>query len=162
MHYGSSGLLLQGPVLVIRIKEFPSGLGFFPVPFNRYAQRRYICQQIVELGYAAALRVVGGEYANVRLVLKRGGGERAQDAFRAALYKGAHSLGVHAFQLPDEFHRARHLLYQHVVYALRILREKISGHVGQYRQVGRLYRYVLEELAVGPHGGLYDIGMEGV
>ena len=156
------GSCFQGPVLVIRVEEFPAGLRDLAVPFHGEAEGRHIRQQIVEFGYAAALRVVGREYGHVRFVLQRGSSEGAQDALGAALYESAHALGVHALQLPDEFHRARHLLYQHVVNALRVLRKKVGGHIRQYRQVGGLYGYALEELAVGPHGGLDYSGMEGV
>ncbi len=134
----------------------------FAVPLHGDAERRHVGQQVVELGDAAALRVVGGQYGDVVFVLQRGGGEGAQHALGAALYEGAHALGVHALELLYEFHRAGHLLDQHVVDALRVRREEVRGHVGKDLHVGGLYGDVLQELAVGAHGRGHYLGMESV
>ncbi len=152
----------EGPILVVRVEEFPSVLRQLAFPFYGDAKGRHIGQQVVELCDTAAFGVVGGQHGDVRLVLQRGGGESAEHAFGAALYKGAHALGVHALQLFYEFHGAGHLFDQHVVDALRVRREEIRGDIGQDLHVRGLDRDVLQELAVRAHGRGYYFGMEGV
>ena len=150
------------PVLVVGVEELPALPRCFAFPLHGYAEGGHIGQQVVELGDAAALGMVGGQHGDVALVLKRGGSESAQHALGAALDESAHAFRVHPLQLLYEFHRARHLLYQHVVDALVVSREEVRGHVRQDLHVGGLYRYALEEVAVRAHGRLDDLGMEGV
>ncbi len=122
---------LERPVLVIGVEEFPAPLRHLAVPVHRDAKRRHVGEQVVEFGDAATFRVVGSEYGDrLRLVLERRRGKRAEHSLRAAFYESAHALVVHAFKLLYELHRARHLLDQHVVDALRVRREEVGGHVG--------------------------------
>ena len=159
---GSRAGDFQRPALVVRVEELAAALRGLAFPLYRDAQGRHVGQQVVELGDAAALGVVGGQDGDVRFVLQRGGGESAEHALGAALYESAHALGVHAFKLLDEFHGAGHLLDQHVVDALLVDGEEVRGNVGQDLHVRRFYRDVLEELAVRAHGRRHYFGMEGV
>ncbi len=152
----AAGALLKRPVLVIRVEELAGCLRKFPVPVQFEAQRHQVRQQVVQLGDAAALGMVGGQYGDIFLVFKGGSGEGAQDAFGAALYKYPHAVGVHALKLFYEFNRARHLFEQQVVGTLFVGREIIRGHVGQERYGPRSGRDVFQEFPVRPDGGLYD------
>ncbi len=159
---GDCPRILQRPVAVIRVEELAGVFGVLAVPLQLEAQRHHIGQQVVQLGDAAALGVVGRQDGHVGPVLEGGRGEGAQHALGAALYEGAHAVGVHPLQLLYEFHRAGHLLYQQVVDGLLVGREIIRGHVGEQRHVPGIYRDAFQELAVGSHRGFYDLGMEGV